>query len=62
MVAPGDLLTIRQALAILPVSRSTIYQLVADREIRSFRVGKRILIRREDLDAFISQSRVRGTS
>ena len=62
MVAPGDLLTIRQALAILPVGRSTLYQLAADGEIQSFRVGKRILIRRKDLDAFIEKSRDGGSS
>ena len=62
MVAPGDLLTIRQALTILPVGRSTLYQLAADGEIQSFRVGKRILIRRKDLDAFIEKSRDGGAS
>ena len=30
MVAAGDLLTIRQALVILPVGRSTIYSLVEE--------------------------------
>ena len=62
MVAAGDLLTIRQALAILPLGRSTLYSLVAEGQIPSIRVGcagsrrGRILIHREDLDAFIEKS------
>ncbi len=66
MVAAGDLLTIRGALAILPVGRSTLYSLVAEGQIPSIRVGcagsrrGRILIHREDLDAFIQMLRDGG--
>ena len=66
MVAPGDLLTIRQALAILPIGRSTLYKLVADGQIPAIRVrcagsGRgRILIHRDDLDAVIEKSRIGG--
>ena len=63
-LSPGDLLTIRQTLDILPVGRSTLYTLVAEGDIRSIRVGcagsnrGRILIHRVDLEAFVEESRV----
>ena len=63
MVAAGDLLTIRQALAILPVGRSTLYSLVAEGQIPSHRIRTkgsnrgRILVHRADLDTFIEKSR-----
>ncbi len=64
----GDLVTIREALTLVPVRRSLLYELVAASKIPSVRVGGagsrrgRILIRRTDLDAFISKSRVGGAS
>ena len=67
-VGAGDLLTIRQALDVLPVGRSTLYSLVAEGTIPSLRVRcagsrrGRILIRRADLEAFIEKSRVGGAS
>ena len=65
---PGDLLTIRQALVILPVGRSTIYSLVEEGQIPSIRVGcagsrrGRILVARADLEKFIKRPRGRGAS
>ena len=59
----GDLLTVRKALEILPIGRSTLYSLISEHQIPSIRVRRtgsgrgRILIRREDLDAFIEKSR-----
>ena len=58
----GDLLTVRKALEILPIGRSTLYSLISEHQIPSIRVKRtgssrgRILIRREDLDAFIKRS------
>ena len=60
---PGSLVTIREALEIIPVSRSLLYGLVAEGQIPSIRVGcagsrrGRILIARAYLDAFIEKSR-----
>ena len=68
MKAHDDLLTIRQALEVVPVSKSLLYQLVADRVIPSVRIGGagssrgRILVRRSDLEKFIKQSRDGSTS
>jgi hypothetical protein len=55
----GDLLTIQQALDILPVGRTLLYQLVEEGQIRSIRcrsVGSRrgrILIFRDSLEDYI---------
>ena len=63
MIAPGDLLTVPQALAILPVGRSTLYQLIEEGQLPAIRVRTvasrrgRVLVRRADLDAFIEKSR-----
>ncbi len=62
-LSPGSLVTIREALEIIPVSRSLLYELVAKGEIPSIRVGSRrgrILIHRADLEAFIDRSRAGG--
>ena len=68
MVAAGDFLTVAQILQILPIGRSTLYDLVQSGRLRSYRVGGtrrrtgRILVARVDLERFIKQSRVGGTS
>lgn len=62
-MAAGELLTVSQALAILPVGRSTLYQLIDEGQLPSIRVRTaasrrgRVLVRRADLDAFIENSR-----
>ena len=68
VIAAGDLLTIREALAILPVGRSTLYGLVARGALPSYRVSAagsgpgRILVDRRDLEALLERSRVGGAS
>ena len=58
---PGDLLNVRQVLAILPVGRSTLYQLIDEGRLPAIRVRTagsrrgRILIRRADLSAFVDK-------
>ncbi len=65
---PGDLVTIREALELVPVSRSLLYALVAQGQIPSIRVGRagsrrrRILIAKADLLVFIEKSRAGGAS
>lgn len=55
----GDLLTVQQALEILPVGRTLLYQLVEEGQIRSIRprsVGSRrgrILIFRDSLEDYV---------
>ena len=65
-LAPGDLLTVRQALAILPLGRSTLYELLAAGRLPAYRVqaapgGRgRFLIHREDLEVFAESCRTGG--
>ncbi len=68
MVAAGDFLTVAQILQILPIGRSTLYDLVQSGQLPSYRVGAtrrragRILVARVDLERFIKRSRVGGAS
>ena len=62
----GHLLTVQQALALLPVGRSTLYALVDAGRLPAYRVqaasGRRgrLLISRHDLAAFLDSSRTGG--
>ena len=57
--APGDLLTVYQALQVLPVGKTLLYRLVEEGQIRSIRprsVGSRrgrILVFRDSLEDYI---------
>ena len=63
MIAAGDLLTVAQALAVLPIGRSTLYALVDSGQLPSYRVSPtdsrraRVLIARQDLEAFVAGAR-----
>lgn len=65
-LAPGDLLTVQHVLAILPIGRSTLYDLVKEGAIPSFRIRRprscrgRILIHHEDLETFVQKLRDAG--
>ena len=65
--AEGDLLTIPQVLAIVPLGRSTLYKLVETGKLPHYRVSAagsrrgRILIARADLEEFIASSRQAAT-
>ena len=67
MLAEGDLITVKQALALVPIGRSTLYSLVARGALPSYRVGAtgggrgRVLVARRDLQTFIANSRQGAT-
>lgn len=48
-------LSIKDAAKYTSLSQRLLYQIVARREIRSFRKGKRIVLDIDDLDAFIRE-------
>ncbi len=50
-----DVMTINDLQEALRVGRSTAYGLVKNNEIRTFRVGKLIRIRREDFIDYMSE-------
>ena len=66
-LAEGDLLTVAQALRLMPVSRSAFYRLLDAGEIPSVRLGgvggprARVLVLRIDLERFIERRRVGAT-
>ena len=62
-LAEGDLITVKQVLALVPIGRSTLYSLVARGALPHYRVSSvgshrgRILIARADLEAFLGSAR-----
>jgi excisionase family DNA binding protein len=52
---PKLLLTVREAAAVLSISRSKLYQLLATGEIPSVHIASARRIRAEDLDAYVAR-------
>jgi excisionase family DNA binding protein len=52
--APPRLLSIRQAARELGVCRTVVYELIRDEKIKSVKIGRRRLIPRDAIDAFIA--------
>ena len=51
----NDLLTVNDLCRELGVGKTTAYKLLKDKEIKSGRIGKKIVVRRKDLEAYISR-------
>jgi excisionase family DNA binding protein len=51
----SDLVKIDEAAEILNMGMSTVYKLVSTKVLPSFRYGRTIRIRREDLEKFIAE-------
>lgn len=51
-----DVLTPMEAAKILHVGRSTMYKLLAQGEVKSFKIGEKILIPKSFLQDFIAKS------
>ena len=49
------LMTVNEACDYLTLSRSTLYRLVADGELRLLKVYNRSLLARSDLDAYVER-------
>jgi excisionase family DNA binding protein len=66
-LAPGDLLSVPQALKLVPVGRATLYRLIEDGQIPCYRVGAlgsrrgRVLVARADLEAYLARARQAAT-
>ena len=67
-LSPGALISVKQALAIVPLGRSTLYKLIETGKLPHYRVSAagsrrgRILIHRADLEVFIEKSRAGGVA
>lgn len=53
------LLSRREAAAALGVSVDTVANLITAGELEAVRIGKSVLVRREDIDALISRGRAK---
>ena len=51
----GELLTVEATCELLGCGRARIYELFAAGELPSFKIGRRRMIRREDIDALIER-------
>lgn len=66
-LAEGDLMTVPQALRLVPVGRATLYALIESGELPHYRVQAlgsrrgRVLVHRADLEAFVQRARQAAT-
>lgn len=56
MSSESDLVDFRQAMALLGVSRATLYRWIHDHRVKAFKVGKQWRFTRHDLDALLEES------
>ena len=50
---PSPLLTVREAAALLHLAESTLRGWLCDRRLRFYKVGRRTMLKRQDLEAYI---------
>ena len=53
--------SVREAALYSGLSASLIYQKLQERAVRSYRVGTKIVLDRQDLDAFVMSNEVRNS-
>ncbi len=53
------LLTIRDVLAVVPISRPTLHRLLKSNQLPYYKVGRRVFVRPADLRAFLEARHVR---
>ena len=51
----SEILTAKEAAALLRIGRSSMYRLLRDGELRSLRVGRKIVIPRRAIELYIGQ-------
>ena len=59
MLEVGDYISVKEALRLLPVGKSTMYRLVENGEIEGMRVGVRVLVLRRSLEQYERGNRIR---
>jgi len=57
-----DVLTPADLIDVLPIGRNSVYDLIARREIASVRCGKKIMIPKQALEAFLGLRSEAGMS
>jgi len=56
--SPEKLLTAKDVMARLNVSRTTLWRLVKNREVDAIRIGKQLRFERRDIEAYIRKRTV----
>ena len=59
--SPNSFLTVKQAAAISGLGASTIRLAIRRRQLRAQKVGRRVVIKRNDLEAFLESNPVEAT-
>ena len=49
------LLTVREAAVVLAIGRTTLYQLIADGQVRTVRIGRAVRIPVAELESFVDR-------
>jgi len=57
--AQAEFYSVTEAATVASVSRMTIYRAISGGELETFRIGRKVLIRRDDFRAWIESCRVR---
>ncbi|MBK8997624.1 MAG: helix-turn-helix domain-containing protein [Myxococcales bacterium] len=52
----GEILTVPEVAAYLRVTTKTVYSLIRDQSLRSFRVGRHLRCHRTELENFVARS------
>jgi excisionase family DNA binding protein len=53
----SDLMTIAEAMKYLRISRQTLYERTKAREIPSYKIGRKVLYKRQELDLYLEKQR-----
>ena len=55
---PEDLLTVAELQRLLSLGRTKTYELIASREIPSYKIGHAVSVRRQDVEEFLDRCRI----
>ena len=57
-IVPEDLLTVAELQRLLSLGRTKTYELIASREIPSYKIGNAVRVRRQDVEEFLDRCRI----
>ena len=57
-IVPEELLTVAELQRLLSLGRTKTYELIASREIPSYKIGHVVRVRRQDVEEFLDRYRI----
>jgi excisionase family DNA binding protein len=57
-IVPEELLTVAELQRLLSLGRTKTYELIASREIPSYKIGHVVRVRRQDVEEFLDRCRI----